>query len=391
MSASANFTYTPTAEQTPMIISHLAKAHISYDTFQIVFHFDLQKYYEQSNTLGMCLTSLKILSNRTKDEALSAIVGQLKLRHDLVQNEEELLNTFRSKRDTPLCSFCGDMQHFLYGTMTGTQAEEWAQVVNAIRNGTIRNHDLIKNQTVLLQGSLKYNQAAINKLERKLNTIMKNITFKFNETDNELVELRELVRASNLAQIAHLAFDEHSRLYGQIRRALNDVRKGKIPELISKQEFIDQLKMINSHLKGTQTLPVDITSSKSLEIFKFSKIFTSLHGKKLMLEVNIPITEREQFNLYKTTPIPLQTKYGTMIAKAFSSHYLLNLHMTQYIRMDADQLGRGIMMAPNEMLYKPTTCTMLKSDKICEWKIQTESDPNDIIYACQFSRVMNKG
>lgn len=303
--ANSESTFKIIDNQAPMIISHLAKAHVSYDSFKIVFYVDLEQYYHLTVTLSTCLDVLRNLSING-ETSLSTPITQLERRFDSLKHDEEFIGVFRQKRYI-LCEFCGDVQHFLYGTMSSSQAQEWADVVNGIRNQTIKNHDLIKNQTTLVEAELKYNQKTFHRIETVLNELNNKIVKATNWTSENIKIMKQEIRTTNLIQITHLAFDEHARLYDQIRRALNDARMGKIPELISKQLVKSEMKLIAENLQSTQRLPIDFNSDNILKVFKFSMIFSSLYDNKLMMEVNIPITEREEYNLYKATPIPIPT------------------------------------------------------------------------------------
>lgn len=60
----------------------------------------------------------------------------------------------------------------------------------------------------------------------------------------------------------------------------------------------------------------------------------------------------------------------------------MNWDHTKYIPMTQKQLDNGRMMSDNEILYKPTSTTILSSEDTCEWQILIQG--SKVFEACQF-------
>lgn len=382
--SNGHFTFQPVDGDTPMILTQLARAHVSFDSFKLLFYIDLGQYYKLTDTITASIESLKAVTSRVNSAALNITLGQLQHRLNLLSLDEEFISAFRSKRFV-LCEFCGRMEHWLYGTMTEDSAKQWLDTLNSWKDQIITNHDLISNQTDILESSLKYNKETFEHIEQSFNSITKILNVRDNATQFEIRNINTRMDANNLVQITQLAVDEHQRMYDQIRRTLSDARRGKIPELISKSQLAEELNRISNSLRITQRLPINTISENALHIFKFSKISSSLFDRKLMMEIEIPLAEREEFSLYKATPVPVVTKSGPLIAAPYSAYFLLNSETTKYVKMTQNQLQAGQMLANNEMLYRPTTAVLLDSSRICEWKILTTHNIDEITDACHFT------
>lgn len=155
-------------------------------------------------------------------------------------------------------------------------------------------------------------------------------------------------------------------------------------DLITKSQLSTELHRISSSLKNNQKLPIDPSSENALHIFQYSKISSALYEKKIMVELDIPLADREDFVLYKATPVPISTKMGSLIASPFSTYFLLNSETTKYIQLTQKQLRAGRVLGQNEILYNQTSTILLNSDGICEWKIITDIDIEKIAEACKF-------
>lgn len=388
IATNAEYTFKPVPEQTPMIITKLARAHVSYDAFKMVFYVDLTEYNRLTGVLHKCIDAAERATLDTFDPSYNFTLAQLKHRMELMNHDEELIRAFRQKRFV-LCEFCGSVYHLLYGVMTEEQAQQWANVVNAIKNQTITDHDLLRQQTILTEAHLKHNKETFQKLETALDSTTNYIQKLASGTEVLLNNLQARVQAQNLIQITHLAFDEHAHLYGQIRRTLGEARRGKVTEIIPREKLMAELKRISDSLKSTQSLPIDVHSQNAMQIFKYSTISSTLFQDKLLIEINIPVTESENFNLFKATPIPISSNGNSVIATTFSTYFLLNTEATKYIAINQKQLQDGLMLADNQMLYKPTTTIILDNSGICEWKLQIDNNIDNIIQACRFQPYFN--
>lgn len=96
---------------------------------------------------------------------------------------------------------------------------------------------------------------------------------------------------------------EHERLYNQIRNTMIDVKRGRIPEIITKSALTNQLSNVSLTLTPEQRLPIDLSVDDPLHIFRFADISTVLLDNYLIVKIMIPITERARFNLYRATAI----------------------------------------------------------------------------------------
>lgn len=125
-------------------------------------------------------------------------------------------------------------------------------------------------------------------------------------------------------------------------------------------------------------------------MFKLSQIKSTIHGQKIIIEITIPIVERERFHLYKASPIPTTANSSYLIPFVHSTYFLMNVEQTKYVPMNQKQLDGGRMMSSNEMLYQPTNTTLLTSNGICEWQVLSGATASELQEACQFTPFLHK-
>lgn len=220
MQASSKFTFNEVSKYTPIILTQLAKAHVSFDTFKLVFTIDLSAYYDLDKQISEYLDFLEEISPQLKSELLNITITQLRHRLDLFSQDEDMILSFRKKRSNSfvLCEFCGEIGHFLFGTMTDNRASEWAQTFNSWKNETITNRDLIKNQTLLFESSLHYNKKTFKHIEDSFRTLQNDLKRFESSTNISISAINLKLDVQTLIQIAQLGIEKHARLYGQIRR-----------------------------------------------------------------------------------------------------------------------------------------------------------------------------
>lgn len=378
----AKFTFESIPNNTPVIINNLADAQLSYNSYKLMAYADLNQLFSLRTNIKSSINYLRNISDTIKKPTYEALVYQAEHQFRLMEEDDDLLNSFRTKRFV-LCEFCGSIQHFLYGVMDANTARQYDLKINEIANATMKQHELIRNHTKIFRDAIMFNQNTFHRFEIEIRTLHKDIHLEQNRTTEELKHVQTEMQEQNLLQLIQLMLSEYHRLFDRIRRTLMDARSGKINEMIPKRQLIVDLKFINEQLESTQQLPINPNTEDAYHIFKYSGILSTIHEGKLLMEISIPIAEREKFRLYKATPIPMLVNQNYVITSIHSTYFLLNRDYTKYIPLDKKQLGMGNMMANGQMLYRPTTTILLSPKNICEWKLI--NDKTDIMNSCHFS------
>lgn len=349
----------------------------------MIYHVDLTEYYELNNIINETLTlANETCSHLSAAEMCSTHIVQLQAQLHHAMLDDINMGAMRQKRG--LCNWCGKIQSFTYGVMTEEQGKEVVDFLNNFGNETQNLHDLMLNQTTLFQTSLKVNRENMNKVQTGLNKITNELTetrkeFIFSE---HYISTREKTLA--LTQIASNALTEHLRLYSQIGRAITDTRNHHIPELIAPETLQRDLRTISATLKPSQRLPTDLTRESVLHVFQYAEIKALLIENKLLIQILVPIAETEQYQLFRSTPIPIQTSYGRVILQSSSSHFLLNIDKTRYIEISQHDLDNAKMPTTGEILFRPSNSIQLKYESNCIWRMLVENNIDSSMNTCKY-------
>lgn len=97
-------------------------------------------------------------------------------------------------------------------------------------------------------------------------------------------------------------------------------------------------------------LPINFTVENPLSIFKYSKTSASLIGNRFLLELNIPIIERQQYATYKIIPIPTIVDNKTLIINPAMKFVLNNTGGSEYIPITQTELDNSKTNFYNEKI-----------------------------------------
>lgn len=367
------FNFTAIPETTPLIFNKLAKAHLTYETYKLVFFADLSPMFQLRNNIHFAIRTIANLSTTINKPSYAATTKQLEHQWELMLKDEDLLNSFRSKRFT-VCETCGKLWNILYGVMDAETARKYDDVINGIRNLSLDNRELLRNQSEIFQNTLKFNS----KTFENLDLIIRNLSIDANAKSDQIKLIQLELNEQSLVQNTQLMISEYYRIHGQARRALSDSRHGKISELVPKKQLAKELRSIEVRLNADQRLPIDPRHEDAFHVFSYSGTKSTLYRNNIFVEVSIPICEEQHLNLYKVTPIPSCINDICILPSVHSKYFLINAEHSTYIPMDKDELQKGTLMSNKDMLYRSTSTTLLNSDGICEWQVLKNKPASDI-------------
>lgn len=366
----------------PIIFNKLAGAHISYESYNMIYHVNVNEYFGLRSMINDTLNLANATCVKIPQDICTVAIEQLYHQLNQAIRDDVNLQTMRQKRG--ICNWCGTIQSFMYGTLDHAQGEIIVENINSNHNETFKLHNLMINQTSLFQAHLKTNKASMNKIQNALDTVTNILNQANNQISSNELTAKLRGKAQMLAQIASTAINEHFRLYTQITSALSDARRHRIPELIAPERLLADLKSVAASIKPTQRLPIDLTKEDPLHIFKYATITALLIDNQLLIQILIPIAESERYSLYRATPIPISTPNGHLIISAVTPHFLINADKTKFIELSQRDLDNGKMLSPSEFIYRPSSTTQLVTNNNCVWKILVENAVDASIQICDF-------
>lgn len=365
-----------------------SQARISYDTYTMLYHLDISEYKNLIKLVENFLKYGSPLSESLKSTTAKILINQIKNHLNHMRRDEMDIEAYQQKtRNKRSIEVVGSFLHWAFGLMDADTARDYDTKINDIQNTSARFHNILKEQTILIKEVINLNnktlsdfQYQINKLKRYVNEYVVSIYSHFNFVKAEII-FTEGVTLSKFIMM------EHQRYSQQILRCLEDVVSGKITQLIPKEKLISDLIEIESHLRENQKLPIDFNVENPLHIFKYSKISASLYGNRLLLEVTIPIVERETYTVYKIIPIPATINNNTVIINPSTHYVLLNNEQKEYIPITSKEYSKSKFNMRGERIVKPAENARIEYSQNCEISIFMNPIRDTIQKFCDIKRI----
>lgn len=374
----------PVADSVPMLFTSISNAMTTYDTARLIYYINMTEYFKLPQVARMTIMSVEGYCNQLNDpqNPCSIQLDHLKAQLDNARRDDHEIKAQRKPRG--ICDICGTAFHYAFGVMDAKRARKYADAINDLSEEQKMQHVLLENSTTLFQLYLKKEQKSDNQIRLSIVELEKNL----NNVKNDVDRLSQIGPKQNilnaLVQLAQTELDEHFQLFLHIRGALGNVKDHRIPDFIPLNQLAKDVMNIAANLKEGQRLPVEILKEDPLHVFEHASISSMLIENLLLTEVMIPITDREEYTLYKATPIPIQTPSGRLIATIPNQYFLLNSMQTELIPLSKRELSHGKKMVANTYLFRPSATVQLKYDNVCAWKILMENSLESALAACNF-------
>lgn len=374
----------------------LSKARISYDSYTLLYHLDISEYKDltiilernikvanllcQKMTGGKINETCKILITQTESQLLHMKRDELDI--EAYQQKEKL----RNKRSL---EFAGSFLHWAFGLMDADTAREYDRKINQLQHNSSRIHNILEEQTILIREVIQLNNKSLTNFETQMGKLQRSIQQYAEDNTKHMHYLRAEIVFNEAISLIKMVIMEHQRVSQQILRCLEDVVSGKITQLIPKDKLTNDLLYIESHLRENQRLPINFNIENPLHIFKYSKISTSLFDNRLLMEVTIPVVERESYTVYKIIPIPTSINNLTVIINPSTYHVLINDEQKEYVPITEKEFVKGKFNLRGEKIIKPAENARIEYSQNCEISIFMNPTKDTILQHCDIKVIPN--
>lgn len=381
--------FTPMGIDSGFLYTEMGRAHVSYDTYKIVYYVNLTDFYEMVPKLKTLIDKSSEICTKLNDGLCKTIVNQINNQVDEAELDGSMVLKARRRRrgEDGVCEWCGEIISILTGLEDAKGMCETKSIVKELQTNQQRDHELVKNQTMILKASIDLNSRTFEELGKRfsemnhtLSQLERDMDFKF-KTDKMKTVTHDLI------QLATLVLMQHNKLTNKIKSNLEMARKGQLTELIPISSLKNDLERIVLKLKRGQMLPTDIRTENAVHIFRYAKRRAAVYEKIMLIELAIPIAQDETFYLHKATPVPTNFEGHTVTSKIGMHYFLLNTDRTKFIELTNEQVKEGIKMANAEIIYQPTSPVMNSPEGICVWEMMAKPTMKAFMESCDVGYV----
>lgn len=379
------FEFTEKTENSGIVFIKIQKARVSYDTYTLLYHFDLTNYLDMTKKINECMHGLEKMCSWIKHSNCELILQNLQHHFDYMKSDETDIYAYRiyQRAKRGLFNLGGKIMHWIFGLIDEDTAKEYDQKINELGNTTKREHEIQVEQLLIIKETIKMSNESFNLLNDKLNDTRKRLFEIENYTVKNIQQLKLDERFLELTNIAQLIIMEHTRLSSQILNSLESTVKGKISQLIPLQTLVEDIRKLAQVLSESQKMPIHMQTEDVLHIFKFSTIRAALIGNRLLIEMTIPVVERKEYSLYRSIPVPIKIKEQTQIVSSQPQYFLISDDLHEYILIDEDEYLTAKTNREGEMIFSPAQNVHFTHDNSCEISILMSPIKNSIKKVCK--------
>lgn len=369
-------------DSTPMLFNPITEARVTYDNVKIVYYINMTEYFELINVINKTVKISEDICNGIPEDICDMQITQLKSQLANVIRDDREIKAQRKPR--AICEICGTAAYYVYGVMDAPRAREYAKAINNLSEEQKTQHALMENTTTLFQLFLKNNKKSFNQIYTDLNNLESTLFNLSTSIDFYIDKLQMQSKLHSIVQLASSKINEHFQLFQHLRGALSSVKDHRIPDFIPLNQLSEDIIRIAANLKNGQQLPVAILKEDPIHVLEHATFASILIENLLLTEITIPTVEKDQYTLFKATPIPVQTPSGRLIATIPNPYFLLNDMQTEFIPLSKKEVSHSRKISSGTHLFRPSATTHLNNENVCAWKIMMESSIESALASCNF-------
>lgn len=359
-----------------------AVAHASYSTYRIVYYVNVSSFYELLPRMMNQINHTREICIKIEDEACSGVMDMLESQIMDAEEKDQVILKAESRKRRGLCDVCGELFSATFGLMSKRREKEVMTSILQLQSVVGENREVIGNQTAFMEANINLTRKAFTEINDRLE-IMSNTLSKVNTlVDSLLGKSRSKAWTQDSVQLATLALIEHNTMAERIRGCLDHARIGALAGIIPLGQLNHDLAEITMNLGRNRAFPVDVRKEDAARIFKYVNIKAALNRELMLLEVEIPIVRDEIYFLYRAFPIPVVVNDNVLIALPKTEYFLLNADRNRYIELTTEQVRKGMKMETGEVIFRPTTATLKRSQDVCLWRMLVRPEVSEFKRLC---------
>lgn len=375
-----------------ILFENLGNTHLHSSEWNLVVFYNLTSYSVELEGIHGCISKLKQLCIPLRkidpnNQNCEIMITQLDPHLTEITNLNDALFPsipYRTKRS--FFDAGGNILHYAFGVLDQNSADLYDSKIEKLQLDQNYLLELVKNQTLIIDTSshiIKHTEETLNHqfdlFQQHLNEI---------DTDANWEKVRAVLNRNlnSLSVYTTLLLMRFKDTQKALLDASTNTRLHSInPLILSPKLMLEQLQFIQNNLPNHLTLPKINNKIDTKTIFSMTTIKSRLNKHKLILELQLPLTLVETFQMFKLIPVP--TKIDTHYAYINpSQNYLIaNLDRDRYTTLNSDDFNKCLLSSENTYICKPQypLYTGRSKQHLCE--IELLIHPQTIPSSCQLS------
>ncbi|XP_026740536.1 uncharacterized protein LOC113502962 isoform X1 [Trichoplusia ni] len=335
----------------------ISEMNLIQDQWKIVVYYDMQPYWRGSNIFNVYMKHLENLCTQTERRSHCDVI-MLQLRHRFMELEyydRMLLNQHfeahtRTRRG--LINGIGYVANSLFGVLDEHFAEQYQRDITLVRQNQKHLASLWRNQTSIIEAEnnlLKRVESTMEKQHKIFNQHLINLDQAVTKLKNEVekVAVTEDFILSTL--IANNILSSLKNIQDSLLDTITNVQHFNV-HLITPAQLQDELNIISNQLPKELSLPINSIVTDLYKIYQIMQVRARMTREYFIFEIQIPLENRESYDIYHMIPIQHQVKDGMVNVVLISEYIAINIRKDTYLPISGYELQKCIRLNANTNL-----------------------------------------
>lgn len=393
LAPSSGLNFTKLEHPIGAFISKTHDTYISYNNWKLLYYYDLKTLYENIDTYGRSLQLMEDACHKmTEFYRCEAIILKHKEQYSEINNDIDYIKmiqdekiTHARQRRAPL----GFMSKYIYKPIFGFMDEEDAELFSSKINSLINNQQthsiILENHMSIVKQFIRITNRTMEQFENNieiLNTYINNFTSTAMHIEKEI---KQHINFEYISDMTSLISRDHHRMAKVIKDALKNTLQGDYTKLISHERLRMDLVDVAQNIDESIFMVVE----KLKHIQQIISIKAIIKEKRLLVEIDVPILNKNVHKMHKIIPLPIKYLDKIIIFNLKNQIFLVDNETRTYIFIDQIDLQYCKPVFSSALLCFPQTEMYFENQNTCESNILFEEDIQTTLKSCEYKHLSN--
>lgn len=327
--------------------------------WSIYVYYNLTTYWQEFGKIRSYLEQMEGIC--TKDTVhqvyCKPTIQALRHRVTAIEHNNDLLHTFRGPKYERIrmarspFDIVGTLAHGLFGILDQDDAQRIEDQITTIHENEHHMAELLQKQSSIADSTanlLKRSTAEINQQFQALHLYLTKAAILI-EGKQASLEVKQ--NLASLTSYLLLIITNFERVQQVLLDVVLDLNQAKInPQLITPEQFSEQLHLIRSNLPSALSLP----RGSIVDMYRMASVKGRSLNDSVVFEVSLPLTDTEKFQLFNLITVPIFHQNESYVVQTSSPYLAVSLARDRYFPLTEIELARCKSLVP--MNY---VCTQL--------------------------------
>lgn len=391
--------FQPITEPLGAFLSNLGEAYVSHSSWRLLYYYDLQDFYKNIESYKDCLKKMGQICDHLEELGESSQCLSLVLKHqeflkdinidveylDSIQ-KDDIMENKRRKRESPLGFMTTYVFKPVFGIMDEDDAQEMVQKINNLAENQETHHTLFEQNLSIIRRTIETTNSSLTSFQNSMNELNTFVNTSIKQIQEMETEIKLHISFSYISDIATNIKIEYFKAIETIKKIIRNKLIGEYAEIMTYKRLIEDINTVALDLDDTRVMLL----AKPRELQQSISILGTIRENKLLIELMVPMVDRNTYNLKKIIPLPMHNGNTTLVLNIENENYLIQNATKTFIPLKNVDLDSCREISSKKILCYPTREAHFVDESICESNILFGQKNEKLVQTCSYRNIENK-